>query len=179
AAKDEDEKELNIPDFKLTDEQKEKIEEIKETAETSFNGIKEKAANAINDNPEIAKTIEFLRANAIKAIDVARDKIEDLRSDPGVQRNLSDAGEKAKKVGAEARKAVDNVLTDEKKEALQQNFNKASESVKEGAKAVKESVNEFMSRPEVAETLDKARENVRELADKGTEAIKNLLKKDQ
>lgn len=179
---------VNIPSF-VSEEQKARIREIKEstvkTVSDSIDTIKEKAGNA--KNPDLSDTIAYIKANAVKAVELAKVKIDEVKNDPKVQSAADKAGESIRKVSAaaagQAKKAADYVDTHidpQTKENLKNAADKAGQAVNEGTKKVVTNVNDFVNRPEVQDSLDKAREKAADLADKGSKAVSNLLnRKDQ
>ena len=77
----------------------------------------------------------------------------------------------------QAKDYIDVRVSDEEKERLKKNINEAAEAVNEQVKVAQSKINEFISKPEVRETLDKAKESAAELAKKGAEALKKVLDK--
>lgn len=189
-AKEEEAKDdgVNIPSF-VSEEQKARIREIKEstvrTVSDSIDNIREKAENA--KNPDLARTVEYIKANAVKAIELAKVRIDEVRNDPKVQSAADKAGNSLKKVSAaaadQAKKAADYVDThmDPKtKENLKNAADKAGQAVNEGTRKVVSGVNDFVNKPEVQDSIAKAKEKAADLADKGNKAVQNLLnRKDQ
>lgn len=167
-------------DFKLNDEQKEKIETIRRnTVESVSNTINEvrKKADEVKENADVQKTIDFLKANAIKAVDTAKAKITEFYENPDVRKTLDNAGAKARELGDTAARKVDSMLSDQQKEALKTNFEQISGKVVEGVDTASKKINEFVAKPEVQQTIQKTREGARELADKGADMIKDLFDK--
>jgi hypothetical protein len=178
-AEKEDEPKLTV-DFKLNDEQKAKIEEIRENTMKSVNEtiseVKHKA-DEITASPDIQKTISFLKANAIKAVDIAKAKIEEIRENPDFQKTIDTAEDKAREFGETAKKTVDGLMTEERLDEIKKNIAKAEEAVSSGVDSASKAINEFVKKPEVQETIDKTVATAKEVADKGVNAINNLLNK--
>lgn len=179
---------INIPSF-VSEEQKARIKEIKEstvkTVSDSIDTIKEKAGNA--KNPDLAKTVEYIKANAVKAVELAKVRIDEVKNDPKIQSVADKAGNSIKKVSSvaadQAKKAadyVDNHIDPQTKENLKNAADKAGKAVNEGTKKVVTGVNDFVNKPEVQDSIAKAKEKAADLADKGNKAVQNILnKKDQ
>lgn len=164
-----DDDKLSIPKF-ITDEQKAKISEIKEkaaaTVNESIDDIKKKGSNAVN-NPDLQKTIAFIKANAVKAVDTAKVKIDEIRNNPNVQQSV-------KNVEGKTNDALKSA-----KEKLSPYAEQASQAIQSGTKTVVKNVDEFMNKPEVRENLNKAREKVADLANKSVEAVKEFFSDDE
>lgn len=180
----EKEAEVEIPDF-VAPEKKAKIEEIKnsamDTVKSSINEIKDKA-NGAASNPELQKTIRYIKENAVKAVDVAKVKIDEIKNSPKVKEyadktveTLKAAGEKAGEKMQEAGKYVDEHIDDKTKENLANAYDSASRAVSEGSKKVVTAANEFVNKPEVQEKIVKVRTGANDLLEKGSEAVKNLF----
>lgn len=179
---------VNIPSF-VSEEQKARIREIKEstvrTVSDSIDSIKEKAGNA--KSPDLSDTIAYIKANAVKAVELAKVKIDEVKNDPKVQSAADKAGDSLRKVSAaaadQAKKAADYVDTHmdpQTKENLKNAADKASQAVNEGTKKVVTNVNDFVNRPDVQDSIGKAREKAADLADKGSKVVSGLLnRKDQ
>jgi hypothetical protein len=186
-------------DFGLNEEQKAKIEEIRENTMKSVNEtISEvkKKADEFTANPDVKKTIDFLKANAIKAVDTARAKIDEIREKPEVKRTIDNAEdamkgfegsakktfegaeEKAKEFSESAKKTVDGFLTEEKMEEIRKGIEKAEGAVNTTVDNATKAINEFVNKPEVQETIDKTVSTAKEMAEKGVSAINSMFKKD-
>jgi hypothetical protein len=185
-------------DFGLNEEQKAKIEEIRENTMKSVNEtISEvkKKADEFTSNPDVRKTIDFLRANAIKAVDTARAKIEEIREKPELKRTfdsaedavkgfegtarktLDSAEEKAKEFSESAKKTVDGFLTEEKMEEIKKGIEKAEDAVNTTVDSAAKAINDFVNKPEVQDTIDKTVSTAKEMAEKGVSAINSMFKK--
>lgn len=193
---DDDEPELNIPEFKAKAEKKEKIAEIKDTAiktvNDSIDEIKKKSEQFANSK-EVQNTIAFLKQNAVKAVDAAKAKISEIKNDPNLQKNFDDASkkttetikkasdatiQKCKDAGDATMKYVNSKLDEPGNEDLKKKLSDAGEKLSEGTAAAKKSIDEFMAKPEVQERLDKAKDTTIDLAEKGTKALKDWLRPD-
>ena len=78
------------------DERMQKIQEIKDatvnTLKNSISDIKEKAQN-VSANPDVQKTIAYIKENAVKAVDLAKIKIDEISNDPKVKEYADKAKE--------------------------------------------------------------------------------------
>ena len=84
-----EEKELEAENNnEAADERMQKIQEIKDatvnTLKNSISDIKEKAQN-VSANPDVQKTIAYIKENAVKAVDLAKIKIDEISNDPKVK----------------------------------------------------------------------------------------------
>lgn len=194
---------LNIPQFHLNDDQKEKIKEVRKDAEKTVNDtittIKEKASD-FTGNVDFSKTLKYLKENAFKAVDAAKVKINEIAENPELKEKTKAAADKASeaaksvregadrlfseeqkqsvsdslnKMGDTVREKYNEVMTEERKEKLQENLNKAGNAVSDGLKSVSKSASEFAEKPEVKDALDKSKR----FAADGVEKLKGLFHK--
>lgn len=177
---DKEDRKLNIPDFKLNEEQKEKITDIRqktvETVNKSIDEIKSKAESFSKD-PSVAKTVAYVKDNAFKAVDAAKTRINEIYTNPDVQTKLNDAGEKAKSFTETAYKAVSDKIPNDTKEKLNKDLTEAGKAVKTGAENLQTSVNDFIAKPEVQDAIEKTKAGAKDLAEKGSKAINDLFNK--
>ena len=72
---------VSIPTF--SEEDKKNIDEIEENAKQkiaeTFEGVKETANKVVNDNPKLKSSLEFIKENAMKAVELAKDKVEEIK----------------------------------------------------------------------------------------------------
>lgn len=158
---------------------KEKVSEMYDTAAKTitegFNELKGKAVEAANSE-EMKKSIEYIKANAAKAITVAKDKFNQLKNDPNIQAAGSKAADSFGKFADAAKtKGQDfyDHLDDKTKTNMEDAYQKASKAVSDGVKAV----DEFVSRPDVQEKITEVKTTAVDLAQKGVESIKDLIDK--
>ena len=89
------------------DERMQKIQEIKDatvnTLKNSISDIKEKAQN-VSTNPDVQKTIAYIKENAVKAVDLAKIKIDEISNDPKVMEYADKAKESVKNMIPPAKK---------------------------------------------------------------------------
>ena len=168
-----EEKELEAENNnEAADERMQKIQEIKDatvnTLKNSISDIKEKAQN-VSANPDVQKTIAYIKENAVKAVDLAKIKIDEISNDPKVKESVKNATETATKY-------VDEHLDEKTKENLSNAYDSASKKVAEGTKKIVTAADEFLNKPEVQETLEKAKKGANDIVEKGSEALKNLFK---
>ena len=161
------------------DERMQKIQEIKDatvnTLKNSISDIKEKAQN-VSANPDVQKTIAYIKENAVKAVDLAKIKIDEISNDPKVKEYADKAKESVKNATETATKYVDEHLDEKTKENLSNAYDSASKKVAEGTKKIVTAADEFLNKPEVQETLEKAKKGANDIVEKGSEALKNLFK---
>lgn len=175
-----EEKELEAENNnEAADERMQKIQEIKDatvnTLKNSISDIKEKAQN-VSANPDVQKTIAYIKENAVKAVDLAKIKIDEISNDPKVKEYADKAKESVKNATETATKYVDEHLDEKTKENLSNAYDSASKKVAEGTKKIVTAADEFLNKPEVQETLEKAKKGANDIVEKGSEALKNLFK---
>lgn len=153
----------------------------KEIVSASIDALQKKASQA-KDNADLQKTIAYVRENAMKAVTVAKDRIEEIRKDPKTVENTEKAKDAVKElsetVSEKAQKAADYIsgrIDDDTKQSLQDAYDKTSKAISEGAKKVAEEVNGFCSREDVQETVTKARETASKWLNKGADTLNDLL----
>ena len=164
----------------------EKISEFtdnaKEIVSSSIDELKEKA-NRVTSSEEMAKTIAYIRENAMKAVTGARVKIDEIRQDPktiestdrarNAIRNVADS------VSEKAHQASDYIyehMDDNTKENLANAYDSAEKAINEGTRKVAKEVNDFCNRPDVQEKVGKAKETAARWLNKGSDALKDILK---
>lgn len=175
-----EEKELEAENNnEAADERMQKIQEIKDatvnTLKNSISDIKEKAQN-VSANPDVQKTIAYIKENAVKAVDLAKIKIDEISNDPKVKEYADKAKESVKNASETATKYVDEHLDEKTKENLSNAYDSASKKVAEGTKKIVTAADEFLNKPEVQDTLEKAKKGANDIVEKGSEALKNLFK---
>jgi hypothetical protein len=167
-------------DLGLSDEQKEKVEDFKENTMKTVNETIEdvrKKAEEFTKSSNVQKTIEYLRKNVMTAVDTAKEKFEEFRSNPEVKKTMDDAGDKLREFTEKAGDKLDDFLTDDRKNDIKKNFEKAGDAVSQSVDSASKAINEFISKPEVQETIEKTKAGAKDLAEKGTAVIKDLFDK--
>ncbi len=159
------------------DAAKEKISEtLDSTAKKvadGLNDLKEKAKDAATSD-EMQKSIAYIKANAVKALDAAKTTINSLKNDPNLQAAGNKAVDSVSKFADAAKNKGEEMyghLDDQTKSNIEGVCNKVSDGVKEGIKAV----DEYMSRPEVQEKISEVKTTAVDLAQKGAEKVKDLI----
>ncbi len=159
---DTNEDSVSIPTF-TNEEESPKVEDLKETAKTtldnSFNNIKESATKVINDNPKLKNSLDFIKKNAMKAVSIAKEKVDELKSNPKV-------GDVADKAG-DSLKDFANVAGEKAKEV--------TTNLGEAIKPLKENVDEFIKKPEVHDALDKVKDTTTNVANKALETVNDFI----
>lgn len=166
----------------VSEEAKTKIKEIKDstvdTLSTAIKDIKEKAST-VSENPDVQKTIAYIKENAVKAVDSAKVKIAEIQKDPKFKEYTDKAVETAKNAGDSVSKFVDEHLDEKTKGDLKNAYDTASKAVVEGSKKVVTAANDFYNKPEVQETIEKVKTGANEVFEKGSEAVKNFFNKEE
>lgn len=159
-----------------SDESKAKIQEITDTTVktvlSSIQDIKEKAQQ-VSENPDVQKTIAYIKENAVKAVDLAKGKISEISQDPKVKEYTNKTVDTLKSVKDTAGKYVDEHLNEKQKNDLA----KASEKVSESTKKIVTAANDFYNKPEVQDTIEKVKVGANDLMEKGSEAVKHFFSK--
>ena len=121
--------------------------------------------------------VMILRKNVMTAVDTAKAKFDEFRSNPEVKKTLDDAGAKVREFGDKAGDAIDNILTDDRKNDIRKNLEKAGDAVSQSVDNASRAINDFVSKPEVQETIEKTKAGAKDIAEKGTAVIKDLFEK--
>ena len=161
-------------------------ENAKEIVTSSIDEIKAKA-ESISDRADLTKTIAYIKENAMKAVTMTKDRIDEIKKDPEVQINMDTAIEAIRNaatiVNEHAKKAgeyISDHIDDDTKETLQEACETASKALEEGTRKVVEEVSDFYNRDDVQETISKAKTKAAEIVSKGAESLKDLFgKKDE
>lgn len=161
-------------------------ENAKEIVTSSIDEIKAKA-ESISDRADLTKTIAYIKENAMKAVTMTKDRIDEIKKDPEVQINMDKAIEDIRNaatiVNEHAKKAgeyISDHIDDDTKETLQEACETASKALEEGTRKVVEEVSDFYNRDDVQETISKAKTKAAEIVSKGAESLKDLFgKKDE
>ena len=161
-------------------------ENAKEIVTSSIDEIKAKA-ESISDRADLTKTIAYIKENAMKAVTMTKDLIDEIKKDPEVQINMDKAIEAIRNaatiVNEHAKKAgeyISDHIDDDTKETLQEACETASKALEEGTRKVVEEVSDFYNRDDVQETISKAKTKAAEIVSKGAESLKDLFgKKDE
>ena len=161
-------------------------ENAKEIVTSSIDEIKAKA-ESISDRADLTKTIAYIKENAMKAVTMTKDRIDEIKKYPEVQINMDKAIEAIRNaatiVNEHAKKAgeyISDHIDDDTKETLQEACETASKALEEGTRKVVEEVSDFYNRDDVQETISKAKTKAAEIVSKGAESLKDLFgKKDE
>lgn len=177
-----EEKEAEAVSEDTTDGNKQKIQEIKDatvnTVMTSINDIKEKAQQVSSD-PEVQKTIAYIKENAVKAVEIAKGKIDEISKDPKVKEYKDKAVETLKNASDSASKYVDEHLDEKTKSDLTNAYDTASKAVSEGTKKIVVAADEFINKPEVQDKITKVKTGANDIVEKGTDAIKSFFNREK
>lgn len=159
---------ISIPTFSSEEvkEVEEKVEDVKPVFEEekkllndSFEDIKATATKVVNDNPKLKSSLDFIKENAMKAVELAKDKVEEIKSNP--------------RVNEVANKASDNLQ--DFASVAEEKTKEAVSNLSEAIKPLKENVDEFISKPEVQETIDKVKDTTISVANKALETVSDFI----
>lgn len=156
-------------------------ESAKEIVSASIDEIRAKAED-LSENADLAKTIAYIKDNAMKAVTMTKEKIDEIRQDPKTQENTEKAVDAmkaaAEKVNQQAKKAgeyISDHINYDTKETLHEACQTATKAFEEGTRKVVEEVNEFVNREDVQQTITKAKTKASEFVNKGAESLKDLF----
>ena len=133
-------------------------EEVVDKTKKAASVVKEKAEK-LNENEDIRKTLDYIKKNATKAYDTAMIKLDELKQDPKVKNvsdKASDAYQQAKDYIVPKTKELTNVI----KDTTQKTITK---------------VNDFVSRPDVQDTIQKVKDTTKQAVDKSIETVHNII----
>ncbi len=167
-------------ELKLSDEQKQKIEDIKDNTVKSVNETIEnvrKTADNFSKSVDVQKTVNYLKANVVGAIDTAKSKIEEIRENPELKKTLDEAGTKVREFGEKAGDTVEGLFSEEQKTGIRKNVEKAGDVVSSTVDSASKAITDFVNKPEVQEKIEKTKAGAMDLASKGSAAIKELFDK--
>lgn len=163
----------------LSDEQKQKVTEIKDTAVKTVNAsieqIKQKAAD-IKDNGSLDKTVAYIKAHAVSAVDNAKDKITEIKNDQRVIDAGNKASAKLKEAGVKTQAFYEDHVSEETRQNISDGLNKAADYVRTGTKKAVQNVDAFVNRPDVQEKIGKVRKDTSDLLKKGADFVSGLHK---
>lgn len=159
---------------------------LKQTAEKtaaavseSISNLRAKAEETLENNEDLKKTVDYLKANAVKAAEAARSAVDNLNKDP----KLQEAGKKAQETLSKAKDtAVEYVkghINEEKAAEVKAKLEEAGHILNEKTKQAVIKADELYNKPEVQETIGKVRTAAADLAGKAAEALQSLMKKDK
>ena len=145
---------------------KEKVVELANKTITAVNNTLEKlkdVANKVDDDEKVNDLLDRANAKCKEAVEFTKTKINEILP------------EEKKEIKID----LDNVLND-----IRSSFDKImkNENVQQATNFVKgigDSVNEFLSKPEVKEKLDKAKDVTITVAEKGLDVLKSALSPDE
>jgi hypothetical protein len=170
----------NPIEFKISDEQKEKIEVLKNnTAKTVNDTIDDvrRKAEEFTKGVDVQKTLDYIKDNVVKAVDTAKQRFDELRDNPDVKKTIDEAGTKVREFSEKAGSTVEGLLSEDQMNALKKNIDKASEVMTSTVDTASKKITEFVNKPEVQETIEKTKSGAKEFADKGSAVIKDIFDK--
>lgn len=164
----------------LSDEQKQKVTELKDSAVKTVNDsidqIKQKA-NDIKDSASLDKTVAYIKEHAVNAADTAKQKIDDIKNDPRVSEAGIKASEKLKEAAGNAQSFYEDHVSEQTRENISQGVNKAAGYVKEGTRKAVQNVDAFVNRPDVQEKIGSIKKDTADLLKKGSDFVSSLRDK--
>ncbi len=169
-------------DLKLSEENKEKIETLKNNTINTVNETisqAKKAAEDLTNKDELSKTLAYLKANALKAVDTAKETFNNIMENPDVKKTIDSAESVVKEIGEKTTKTIEEYLPEDKMETIRKGLEQAGEAVSSTVDKTSKAIDEFVKKPEVQETIEKTVTGAKDLANKGAEMIKDLLDKDE
>lgn len=141
------------------------IEQIKENSEK------------IKNDEELHKIIENIKRITEETIASLKKQYADFINDPKVRQSYSDVKEQAITMYEKMQDYVSvQVQKLKENEELMKKVSDLNDSIDKGIMYANEKINEFTSRPEVNEKIEKAKDLAIDLAEKSTEALKNWLR---
>ena len=141
------------------------IEQIKENSEK------------IKNDEELHKIIENIKRITEETVASLKKQYTDFINDPKVRQSYSDVKEQAITMYEKMQDYVSvQVQKLKENEELMKKVSDLNDSIDKGIMYANEKINEFTSRPEVNEKIEKAKDLAIDLAEKSTEALKNWLR---
>lgn len=141
------------------------IEQIKESSEK------------IKNDEELHKMIENIKRIAEETVASLKKQYTDFINDPKVRQSYNDVKEQAITMYEKMQDYVSvQIQKLKEKEELMKKVSDLNESIDKGIMYANEKINEFTSRPEVNEKIEKAKDLAIDLAERSTEALKNWLR---
>lgn len=141
------------------------IEQIKESSEK------------IKNDEELHKMIENIKRIAEETVASLKKQYTDFINDPKVRQSYNDVKEQAIMMYEKMQDYVSvQIQKLKEKEELMKKVSDLNESIDKGIMYANEKINEFTSRPEVNEKIEKAKDLAIDLAERSTEALKNWLR---
>lgn len=141
------------------------IEQIKESSEK------------IKNDEELHKMIENIKIIAEETVASLKKQYTDFINDPKVRQSYNDVKEQAITMYEKMQDYVSvQIQKLKEKEELMKKVSDLNESIDKGIMYANEKINEFTSRPEVNEKIEKAKDLAIDLAERSTEALKNWLR---
>ncbi len=143
---------------------------------TAIEQIKENSEKIKNDE-ELHKIIENIKRITEETVASLKKQYTDFINDPKVRQSYSDVKEQAITMYEKMQDYVSvQVQKLKENEELMKKVSDLNDSIDKGIMYANEKINEFTSRPEVNEKIEKAKDLAIDLAEKSTEALKNWLR---
>ncbi|MCI5773124.1 MAG: hypothetical protein MR210_01045 [Erysipelotrichaceae bacterium] len=151
-------------------------ENASKVVNAAIDQIKDKSQK-IKDDEELKKVIDNIKKITEESIENLKKQYHDFVNDPKVQNSYQEVKEQAFTLyekmqdyaSVQIQKLKDN-------EEFMQKVNELNQTIDKGVNYANEKINEFTSRPEVNEKIEKAKDVAIDLAEKSTAALKNWLR---
>lgn len=175
-----EERKLDIPEFKISDETQEKLNKLHEEAAEKISELQRKAESLkLNKEPikkeEIDQTVAYLKENAVKAVDFAKVKVNEIKQNENVRKKVEEAETLAKDGVAVTKKKTEEVLSIENREKIKKNISETHELIRDEVKHITHSIDEYVKSPEVQEKINQTKKTFEEAKNDGAKKIKDLL----
>ena len=155
-------------------------EDYKENATKVLNeAIKQikDASKKIKDDEELKRIVDNISRITEDTLEGIKKQYSDFINDPKVQQSYNDVKEQVITMYEILQDNINIKINSLKEnEKFMNTVNDINESIDAGIAYASEKINEFTSRPEVNEKIEKAKDVAIDLAEKSTEALKNWLR---
>ena len=172
---------INVVSFGIDAEVANKAnEDYKENATKVLNeAIKQikDASKKIKDDEELKRIVDNISRITEDTLEGIKKQYSDFINDPKVQQSYNDVKEQVITMYEKLQDNINIKINSLKEnEKFMNTVNDINESIDAGIAYASEKINEFTSRPEVNEKIEKAKDVAIDLAEKSTEALKNWLR---
>lgn len=172
---DEISSEANKVSGKYAEKAKELSDKATDVLKQASNKLQE-VIKDVQDPEEVQKVIEFVKSKSKTVYDASMKKLNEFLNSKQVQ-TLKEDGTKLVKDAADK---TTEVLKDAYDKAMENpNVKDFADNVNKVYTSAKNSVNDFLEKPEVQEKIDKAKDVTIDVAEKAVAALKEWLKPDE
>lgn len=135
------------------------------------------ASKKIKDDEELKRIVDNISRITEDTLEGIKKQYSDFINDPKVQQSYNDVKEQVITMYEKLQDNINIKINSLKEnEKFMNTVNDINESIDAGIAYASEKINEFTSRPEVNEKIEKAKDVAIDLAEKSTEALKNWLR---